>query len=201
MGPSSSSTVWLDSPPHWGPHSLQLQKKGSHLQPSGADSVCCRRTAKGFCGRRMCICMHLSLPPNAAIPLFLYNTTSLFSPSAGPPSFISYPPPILLPFRNNLSVIVSPSAMVFHSLKSNNLSVSFTQSLLPCSKAALSVALFLNSARLNASTWLHVHTPTFMAKEMLLLEGCNSGTAVRCSCLTLKVQIPTECQQSDEMTD
>lgn len=82
MGPSSS-TVGLTGPPHWGPHSLQLLK-GSHLQPSRAHSVCSfigyRRNAKGFCGSRMCACMHLSLrlPVLQSPPFCVSSAGALF---------------------------------------------------------------------------------------------------------------------------
>lgn len=106
MGPSSS-TVGLTGPPHWGPHSLQLLK-GSHLQPSRAHSVCSfigyRRNAKGFCGSRMCACMHLSLRlPVLQSPPFCVSSAGAL--------FISSPPSIRLRFRS--SPIVSPSATVF----------------------------------------------------------------------------------------
>lgn len=167
MGPNSS-TVGLTSLLtgdliHCNYCNKKTPKTGSRLQLSRGDSVCsftgCRRDAKGFCGRRMCACIRLSLALCRAIPFFRHhsecNTTSLFSSLSGALSF--FPTPILLPFRNNLSIIVPSSATVFYS-QSNNLAVSLACTLLPRLEAALSVAPCLNSARLNASTWLYAHT-------------------------------------------
>lgn len=122
MGPSSS-TVGLTGPPHWGPHSLQLLK-GSHLQPSRADSVCsfigyCRN-AKGFCGSRMCACMHLSLRlPVLQSPPFCVSSAGAL--------FISFSPLIRLRFRSG--PIVSPSAILFSLSNTRRLAPWFPSSL------------------------------------------------------------------------
>lgn len=108
------------------------------------------------------MCLYESLPVLQSLSPFMAPSLTprlFFAPRWGPLRF--FPSPVRAP---RLSIIVSPSATVLHSL-SHNLSVSLAHSLLPSSEAAQSVALSLNPARLNASTWLHVHTPTFMAKS------------------------------------
>lgn len=83
---------WLDWPPHWGPHSLQFP---SAAKQSGQCSLIhwLQCNLKGFCGRRMCVCIRLSLSFPVLQSPSSRNTTSLFRPSAGPSSFLSSPHP------------------------------------------------------------------------------------------------------------
>lgn len=184
---------WLDYPPHWGPYSLQLQKKKKEPICSQAErTVFAHSLATGFCGRRMCVCMHLSLFPVLQSPSFSITASVtprlFFVPQWGPLHF--FPTPIRLPFRN--SVIVSPSAIVCDSL-SNNLCLarSFPPSSLGGSSVCGPVFELSTSKRFHVAPRAHTHLSK-VTKCMLLLKQCSSSAAPTWSCLTLMCYISNQ---------
>lgn len=143
------------------------RNKGSRLQPSRADSFC---SFTGFYGRRMCVRMHLSLSQHCSFPLWHRVLRHIyFSSLTGGGVFL--PPPVQLSFRTIQSFYHQQKQPYIHPVVI--LLSPLAHSSLPRLEAAQSVALSLNPARLNTSTWLH--TPTFMAK--CELQFCTSKTA------------------------
>lgn len=136
------------------------RNKGSCLQPSRADSFC---SFTGFYGRRMRVRMHLSLFQRCSFPLWHRVLRHIYFSSLTGGEGVFLLPPVQLSFRTIQSFCHQEKQPYIHPVVI--LLSPLAHSWLPRLEAAPSVALSLNPARLNFSTWLH--TPTFMAKHEL----------------------------------
>lgn len=97
------------------------------------------------------------LSPSAAVSHSECSTTSPFRPPVGPFLIPFYPHPAAFQKQALSDRLCTRKSLYCRIVYSH------TRFLLHCSRAASSVGLSLNSAVLNASTWLHVHKPTLIA--------------------------------------
>lgn len=154
----------LGTPPNWGPpfglnslprgpHSLKLQKKF----PSAAKqrTVSVHSLAAGV--RRIRVCIHLSVLQSPSSFTALSVVPLLSDHSLGPRLCLFYPSGLISESVSGNCTAISNS-LAFTIIKF----VLPTHSLLPSLKAAPSVALPLNPARVKVSTWLNVHIPTLI---------------------------------------
>lgn len=148
-------------PPPWGPHSMQLPEIKDPVRSQAEQTVCAHSPASLGDG-----CASECISPSLSTAVFRYGAascaTSIFSSLTGGGGLgggVFLPPPVQLSFRTLQSFCHQQKQPYIHPVVI--LPSPLAHSSLPLLEAAPSVALSLNPARLNASTWLH--TPTFMA--------------------------------------
>lgn len=158
MGPSSSITGFtrcITGGTSFTP--ITKKKKGISFAAKQCRTVFAHSEAVGVMRKASvgdgCGPVFFFLSPSAAVSHSECSTTSPFRPPVGPCLLPFYPHPAVFQ-KQALSDCLCTRKSLYRS---------HTCFLLHCSRAALSVGPSLNSAVLNASTWLHAHKATLIA--------------------------------------